>query len=424
MSFRDTLGSKLREVREQAQLVVKNIKLPKSIPTFDDMAALDDYIHSEEYNVRGQPQEYKNSGRLLDRQQPTQSCHEQRQDVTIDNYLDETSSNVSSKSTGASPAWSLLDQTSTVTPGTIEHHKHTRNRVEESLAPTITMSNKTQPDSERGVQTEAVTRKPLFLSIYTDTLQDTPPMSKSITTSISTGSMTNVLMDRVKLRNNDDVSLDKNDDEINPNFPLKKDHTTTLHNTSLFIDNTTTSNHPELRKSSRRFMEDLERRLEQPENDALGGNLQVPTMSGMELEIDHQPSPSPAPYFSRGSFGGAVLDTAMRNVQRMIRSSDQSSGVNEITMSSVIPPLARERTPKPSTSLREEQFSFAASDSVLSQSELEVLTRQTKFSQSSMQSLVMKALYEHRNYLFIAFTLLLAVFVYFLTQKSLDDNVT
>jgi hypothetical protein len=446
MSFRDTFGSRLREVREQAKEVVQNMKLPHSIPTFDDMAARDDYIHSEEFNVRGQPREYKNSRTMKDRQQITRSYPEQRQDIIMDDNLDETTSSISSevtKTATASPLWSLLDQPSIKSTGTIDYCNETcNNKAEEPIDPTFTMSNTTLSllnESDRAVQAEAVTilKHGTLLSIVTDTLQDIPTISKESTTKLPSGSMTNLPTDRIdKQRNNnnddDNDSLDEFDGENDPILSLmqlKQDHTTANFNeTSLNIEITPTSYQSQPKKSVRRFMDDLERRLELPENAAAAGNLLPSTISVMELEAGrhqhHQQSLSAAPYVTRASHVGAVLDMAMRNIQRMVQKSDPSPVALRNT-SSITPPLARVRTPKPSTTTRpEETFSITASDSVLSQSEFDALTRKTSsINQVSIESLVTTTttLYEHRNYLFIAFTLLLAVYVYFLTQKRLGD---
>ena len=62
-----------------------------------------------------------------------------------------------------------------------------------------------------------------------------------------------------------------------------------------------------------------------------------------------------------------------------------------------------------------------ASDSVLSQAELEALNHKMTTSQVS---LLTQLLHEYRSYWFIAFTMLLAVYVYLLTHKRLEDDVT
>ena len=52
-TFRDQASAKAKEAAQKLQT------LPTSLPTFDDMAQNDDYIHSEEFNVRGEPKKWK-----------------------------------------------------------------------------------------------------------------------------------------------------------------------------------------------------------------------------------------------------------------------------------------------------------------------------------------------------------------------------
>jgi hypothetical protein len=442
MSFRTSFASRLREVQEQAKEAVQNLELPKTIPTFDDMAARDEYIHSEEFNVRGQPRLYKTksndavNGVQQNRQQLQQPSYpEQRQGTTMDNDLDDEALSShfggSVSTASSSPAWSLLDQPSTEkSRKAINSDDSPTNENKEASAfskvshLTLTSDGRTSP----AAASTLTSSKPALLSIVNDTLQDTPPVAKHVNATHRLDSLPNLGHANVRrsiFQKSDDDSLD--DDENDPIMSLLHQEQQGDRSSSLNLDslnendnNVSILNSPATKKSSHRFMEDLEQRMQLPEEIMEAGNRRSPTFDGLKMEPDpsnQQQQSSAAPYFTRGPFGGAVLNMAMRNFQRIVTRSDINEGTSPQP-----PPLARERLHKVALKRPEEDFHVKNSDSVLTQAELEALKKPK--CQGSLQAVLMQALHEHRNYLFIAFTMILAIYVYFLTHKKLEDDVT
>ena len=73
------------------------------------------------------------------------------------------------------------------------------------------------------------------------------------------------------------------------------------------------------------------------------------------------------------------------------------------------------------TKQAQDDFHATASSSVLAEDDLAQLARLKK---SSTQIQLMKIFKENQQFAFIAFTLLLAAFVYFYSRKNLEDDVT
>jgi hypothetical protein len=408
MSFRDTFASRLREVQNQAK------DLSSRLPTFDDMAANDAYIHSEEFNVSGQPREYKQTQVLSAiHNQDNVERPEQRQGVTIDS-IDEASSTMSSSAAfhasmstmGSSSAWSLLDRP-------IPNHRNdTSNDIVNNALPdarkeeTTALSNNGNPqDDVVPVETPSKLSN-VLLSIVADTLQDTPPAIRSM------NHVNSSALPRLSNGNSDNDSDTSHNDDADSYHDEEDPILSMMRNDKGYLNNKTRKIRK--KKNRHRFMEDLDRRMEQP-NDA------VPTtFAALEVETatDQSEQPAPTAYFTRGPFGGAVLNMAMNKFNDIVNHSNSPKSNGGST-----PPLARERTPKPTTTPPEEDFHVTNSDSVLSASELEELKNKTLPQGTSLLHLA-QFLQEHRHFAFIAFTLTLAVVVYFFTHKNLEDGVT
>jgi hypothetical protein len=440
----DLFTSHLREVQKQAQDTIRKIELPTKIPTFDDLAAQDDYIHSEEFNVRGQPREYSKM------KQKQQQNDEETTGTNNNNNNDDRSSSMgmtamsrldedggydsfsTTGSTSSNASWSLLDrpgsvisdQTTISTATKLENDdddNNKNNKQPKEAEADVTTTNKTPTKSN-------IT----LLSIVTDTLQDTPPTVKLINTESNVISSSRIIPGVRKTSTvrsqsvSSDHSFDDDDEEDDPILSLLKKESS---NHTQQNDNSIDTNIQQIynddddddtttkitTKSTNRFIEDLDKRLETPEESMEAGR--IPNSAN-----DERP-PKPIPYFTRGPFGGAVLNMAARNFNRILKIPESSS-----QQPSIPPPLARGRPRKlVPTNRPEEDFHVASSTTILRQddlAELQQLKTKSILSGVSPSTMLLGSMQENRHFLFIGFTMLLAVFVYFWSQKRLEDDVT
>ena len=411
-NFRDTFASRLREVRAQAKELSNNLPTEMKLPSFDDMAAKDAYIHSEEFNVRGQPRQYEANSDGVNNALP-----EQRQGTTMDSIDEAVASQSSSSSFMTSPAaaWSLLDRPNGDGSAAIGDNNVLRSDQPEETVQQTSMDTKGDDDNLPGTSAFATPSKakppttPL-LAIVSETLQDTPPAVKQITP------VTDSALQRLtsSYSSNDSYTDSDDDNDSHHSFDEEDPILARMQHDKGFS---------KIRKKKKRstnknrFMEDLDKRLEQPNN-----NDSILPPSTLEIESDtlHQPTPT-TPYFTRGPFGGAVLNMAMTKLNTIVKKSSSSNRGSGST--SPTPPLARARmtTPKP-TPAPEDDFYVTTANSVLSANELQELKSKSKSGISLLQ--VAQLMQEHRHFAFIGFTLLLAVVVYFLTHRNYQDDVT
>ncbi|KAG7345553.1 hypothetical protein IV203_033084 [Nitzschia inconspicua] len=478
MSFRTSFASRLEEVRQQAKEAVQSLKkLPLSLPTFDDMAAKDEYIHSEEFNVQGQPRHYqtKRNNDTVNRtavvvQNGTSGLQERKEVlyppekrqgiITMENEMDEESYNHSSEY-ATTTTWSLLDQPSS--NNIIHNIQHDDNNLREETelsknakVDTESLSSSRQINSATATTTTSTSfpkpSKPVLLSIVSDTLlQEDESMDRilsaksSLPTFHSRDSQLPTFSNHSHDDNSSTTSLNEDSDNDNENDPIfslmrkqqqrqRPEHRDqpSMRNESHSVVSSESNYQTEsnmFQNSSHRILDDLECQLDLTEN-------QYPMEMGHQQPFDVQTfhgkktlqqSVESQKHQPRGSFGGALLDSAMRSWQRMVQRSDTN---NPSTEPANRPPLSRVR---PKTELteknrkEEESFHATQSESVLNPAELEALKRTTTSvtTNSLMQIFLIakQALGEHGNYLFIAFTMLLAVYVYFFTRKKLEDDV-
>mmetsp|Transcript_32525 Transcript_32525/g.54458 ORF Transcript_32525/g.54458 Transcript_32525/m.54458 type:complete len:427 (+) Transcript_32525:299-1579(+) len=426
MSFRD-FASKLREVREQAKVAVKRIELPTKLPTFDDLAAQDEYIHSEEFNVRGRPREYKRKQKDANGDDTVPA-----NDNGLQRQSDESSAYDSlSTTTETSSVWSLLDRPN----GGVDKN----DRGSTLVPPSLKQDDPPQQSEENKASTPVAVNKPQekkatpLLSIVADTLQDTHSDTRRTTASTSPPSVsTTCSASRSELDgdNDDDQSIEEDvDGEEDPILSMiqkeKQSLLPSFKSSSrggndipvLSLDESSKNSNI---KSSNRFMDDLDRRLETPEEQMEAGRIATEAWSTNEGDASASVAgQSETPYFTKGPFGGLVMNMALRNFNRIVKRSESAP------IRSSAPPLARERPQKSPVKHPEDEFQVQSSSSVLGRDDLAQLEQlKSRQGGGSKLLLLMEPMHENRRFIFIAFTMLLAVVVYFLTQKRLEDDVT
>lgn len=352
--FRD-FASKLRE---QA----------KKLPSFDDMAAKDEYIHTEEFNV------------------PSNNNTDSSISTT-----NNSNNNVDEASYSTESSWSLLDRpTAAVAMGT----QAKRNNDSDNNSLTDNENNSTDEilsiaDSR---QKAAKNASIPLLSIVSDALQQTSPIRKSIFPSISQDE-NDTSGDDNSYSNSDHSSEDLMDDEEDPILSMIRKNNNNDNSSNRKQPATTSVT---TKKSSSRFMDDL--RLQTPsENENYAIQQQQQQQQETTTTTQHQQPKIIGGFFNR------ILK----------RGSDVAS---KVPIS--LPPLNFQRTPKAvPVKQEEENFEITTSTLVLDDEDLKQLEELKKGGRGVPSS-------QNQHYIFIVFTLLLAIFVYFYTRKDIEDDVT
>lgn len=158
-------------------------------------------------------------------------------------------------------------------------------------------------------------------------------------------------------------------------------------------------------------MDDLDRRLATPEDQIESGVVGV---------LPSTQNQQPVQSLGTIPVGKWFKNVATARINQYLKRSDIGSSVHQSTKS--LPPLARQRpqvlneTNKP-----EEDFLVTASSSVLADDELAQLARLKQSSTENRLSIICR---ENRQFFFIAFTLVLSIFIYFYSRQTLEDDVT
>jgi len=406
------------KLREQAKDVVGNVKLP----SFDDMAKNDDYIHSPDFNVRS-------SGRRRQEDVESGSIISGSIISTSNNGNADEASHYSTES-----SWSLLDRssntslvaggktaaatttTTTTTPAVVttpvastrKAQNIDRFQSETSSSRSIGQSTEATPSesSNRPQQTKSSVS---LLSVVSDALQPTTPVQ----TAPGGNDYIRSRLDRHGTDEDSDQSSQDFDEEDPILSMLQKEKNP---------ENTTTNNTPTndqaptsvitIKKSSNRFMDDVRLQAPVDEDQSIDGIIKVhETESTSSVEATTTTT-------TKTSFGGFFKHTAalQNNFKRMVLRKDDAPSQQQ-QQSKKRPPLARERTTKAQPQSENFQITSATSAGMLGNDDLEQLKQlklagQSSSACSSIANFI-HYIQEHRHSLFATFTLLLAMYVYF-----------
>lgn len=396
MSFRGLEGSTMNfkglatKIRAQAQDAVSQL------PTFDDMAAQDDYIHSEEFNVRGQPRPSKKQ------EQPSQSSDKERRETSTEE------------------AWSLLDRriatpppdTRTVwSPEKVQLVQQKQDVL--SLPPSEIELQSTQTPSSQLVKNKSSSS--LLLSVVADALEETEDPERSTQKSDNYDDSSDNESEVLDSSEDDHNSLsDASDDDEDPIMLLirqsKPKHKTFQRQSKSpgkslekpELDEKHQSKTKKHLKHSNRFLDDLDQRLATPEDEmekGMGQNQQGQSADMLPNQLGN--------WFK--TFASSRVDRFLKRPTLLDASCKLAK-----------PPLTRGRSPKRNDSNKnpEDDFHVTVSSSVLADDELAQLAKM-KLSSTSQWSVLLN---ENRRYIFIAFTLILSAFVYYFSR--IEDDVT
>jgi hypothetical protein len=345
------------------------------LPTFDDMAAKDDYIHSEEFYVSGQKRLNKESS-------ITTAATTTRPETKPQSANIEEIASVSS--------WSLLDR-----PVSVVH----------AALPTPSQKPLVRDDSTPNRKTSQHDR------------METPTSSLSSRGEKSTQSMVSSLdhEDEEESQTSDSGRSDgynSDDDEYDEDDPImsmiRKPSSKVSKKKKTKNVKSKAADDGSPKKSSSRFLDDLDDRLSTPESRMEAGVV-------VGQSDDYTPPP---PVANRW---GWVNSMATEKMGQMLGRPTQARP----TTSSA--PLARKKPEvKAAAAPKEDDFYASSSTAVLADDELAQLAKM-KRSRSMMDQLCMllDSIKENRQFVFIAFTMLLAAAVYFYTRhRFIEDDVT
>jgi len=423
--------------RDQAKNVAAgNFKLP----TFDDMAQKDEYIHSPEFNVRG-------SGRSTSLRQQQQQ--EEHSVVTTNNGGGSTIDEASYYSTESS--WSLLDRpsrTNTSTgPGLVQSAGNTTS--------TTTPAHKKQHDVEEGkeivrqssivsnIQYKRRTSTGSLLSVVSDVLQPTTPVTPAAAAAATTSSGEyNRNQHRVVSDDdNSDQSSEDDFDEDDPIYSMIRNNNNNNNNSgsgnnnnnnykndrknnnrkNLGSDNEAPASVVTIKKSSNRFMEDL--RLEDVQDqdvDDIAKFASSATASTTDIQVEPK---------SGGPFGDYFKNAAVvQNFNRVVL----RKGPNTDPAAARVPPppLARQGTTGNQPNKDPFEITTSTSAGMLGDKDLELLKQlklksaageaasSSSSKSSSSSGSILSHLWEHRHFAFVAYTVLVCIYVYFRRART------
>ncbi len=387
------------KLREQAKDVVGNVKLP----SFDDMAKNDEYIHSPDFNVRSRRrQEDVESGSVVS-------------GSIISTSNNGTADEASHYSTESS--WSLLDRSSstslvaggkttgaaatTTTPSTRKTQNIDRFQSETSSGSrSIEQSPEATPSESSNRQQQNKSSVSL-LSVVSDALHPTTPAQPPT-----------VGNEHIRSRLDQHTENDNDSDQSSQDFE-EEDPILSMLRKEKNPDDTTKKQPSDqaptsvitIKKSSNRFMDDV--RLQSPVNEdqSIDGIIKARETESTSTE-------------TKTALGGLFFkNAALQNFKRMVLRRGDAPSQQQQTQQKKRPPLAREKTTKSQPQSENFQIKSATSAGMLGDDDLEQLKKlklagQSSSACSSIPNFI-HYVQEHRRLLFVAFTLLLAMYVYF-----------
>ena len=386
------------------------------------MAATDDYIHSEEFNVRGSASSSKIQQKKMKRL-AKQASTGASTGTDLDNQEGDGSSSMGS-------SWSLLDRrinaSKTQGAASLSVASSQENFVSddgsaESPGPSFAepkyikplSSSQSQPvHSKQERSLKKKTSMPL-LSVVVNAL-DNNPTTRDASSAISSAA-NSVAWSANESSSENDGSTD-NDDSCSSNGDsiddaedpimsmIRNDTATSASNANFPTTKIKTKNYK--KKKASRLLDDLDRRL------LLEGTSERRPQEPSPKEHD-QPQPST---FQFGNWAKSVMATQVNRVFRR-----EGTILPIIATISSPPPLARART-KTSNISEEEEVHVAASSSVLGDEELAQLANMKKPGFMQKMSHLLDSMQQNRHFLFVLFTLLLALFTYFYSRRSQEQD--
>lgn len=409
-------ASKLMAKAEEAAEAAKNFK------GFDEMADEDEYIHSEGLNVKGQNQK--------DQQQ------QQHQDREEANSL--ADSNIS-----AEPTWSLLDRPAVASQSAAPENSgrgRTISRNASTISSTSPASSISPPPRQRPPparpkftqptpQPAAPARSAMsYMSVVADALESRPISEAARQTNRQQSSFSGYDTDNeesVKHQEEESSSSSSSDDSSDDEDDAILSQIRQSKSGSSREKRHRKKNKKRKKKDPNRFMEELNRRGPTP----IPGSSSAAEFSRKQQQkqqaLEMEPLVNATDDNNSGSGGGR-----MANLKKWISPFQRNSPDSVVAKATSFlkkGPLSRrdpEAPPPPEEADGVEEFQVVAGSSVLSDDELQALAQMNSQSKMSMLSpmMLMPVVKKNPREAFIVFTMLLAIFVFFFTRKTSNEN--
>lgn len=336
------------------------------LPSFDDMAANDEYIHSEEYNVK---------------KRVTSSAFEN------------SSSSSDSDSKTSSGAWSLIDRR--INQSSMNNSIHTnsasssivhlsQNSVETQSQSSTTMigDGPSVPNVQSSMTSTLTTKQPTMLSVVADALreQEQPQVASDSEVSIESNS------------SRGDDSSDDEGDEDDPILLLMRQSEPKQQRSRIKKKKKRQGK----TKNSHRFLKDIEDQI-------IDYRQAEPLQTNAKDTLETPTTAKGFAYWVKSVASSQVNKILQPEIPKKVYSSA---------------PLAMTRIKEP-TKQNDNDFSTANSTSLLGADELTELAKLKKQSnQQGLVRIVMESLFEKRHFVFIFLTLILALLLYFFALEK------
>ncbi|KAL3933011.1 MAG: hypothetical protein SGBAC_010587 [Bacillariaceae sp.] len=355
-------------MREQAK------EAAKKLSSLDEMAAKDDYIHTEEFNVKGEkPKE------------ETRKSQNSEEDSTSD----------------APSPWSLIDQ-----------RIFRKEAAETSSIPSA-------PHSSQASFGSNLTEDECSTPAATDTaIESAPKQSRSVMMSVVTDAMTARQASPEKAEVDDSsVASDSSSDSDSWNDGDEEDPILSMIRSSKGEDDKPKKKKPKKKSSKKeekpkmhRFLADMADAENQLEIDSQSNGEQAPA-SSIPLALPATPK----------ELGSWMKNMASNQMNKILRRPDPSQS----TGTSAAPPLASTwRSPKRTPNPLHQEYQSQDSTDLLGDDDLKQLAMLKQANSGGKFSAMMGSLHDYRQYGFIAFTLILSGVVYFFKFGALEDGVS
>mmetsp|Transcript_21053 Transcript_21053/g.51801 ORF Transcript_21053/g.51801 Transcript_21053/m.51801 type:complete len:392 (-) Transcript_21053:43-1218(-) len=376
------------KMREQAR------DAAKKLPSFDEMAAKDDYIHKEEFNVKGEKGENEGGAESQNSQQ-------------------------NSSSDAPSP-WSLIDQ-----------RIFQKEAAESSSLPSIPQNEEVQVSFHKSNPTEVDEERPLIANDPPIEAAPTPKPRQLMMSVVTDAMIAKPAAPEKAEEDETSVASDSSSDSDSWNEGDEEDPILQMMRQSKGGDDKPQQKKKKPKKSKKkssskeeekpkmhRFLADMADAENQLETNSQSNEEEqaAPGISSSSIPLSLPATPK--------ELGSWMKNMASNQMNKILRRPDPAS---QSTASTAAPPLASTwKSSKPAPNpLQEENFHSEDSKNLLGVDELKQLAmlKKVNFSGGKL-SAMMGALYEYRQFAFILFTLIFAGVVYFFKFSELEDGVS
>ncbi|CAJ1906702.1 unnamed protein product [Cylindrotheca closterium] len=372
------------KMREQAR------DAAKKLPSLDEMAAKDDYIHKEEFNVKGEKQEeeqQRNGERRIKKEENSSDT------PTPWSLIDKRIFQNEASETPSIPSKPQSDEAS-----------FKSSLTEEEDIPLIV--------NDSPIETAPKKTRPLMMSVVTDAMTARPASPETC----EVDDESSVASDSSSDSDSWNDEGDEEDDPILSMIRKSKVEDGAAQKTKKPKKSNSKTSKKQLAKEEKpkmhRFLADMADAENQMETNSQSNEEQT-SISSISLSLPATPR----------ELGSWMKNMASNQVNKILKRPDLSQ--SSTTTTSSAPPLASRWKSKLAAVIpMQEEYHSQDSADLLGDDELRQLASFKQSNSGGKLSTMMAAMYEYRQFAFILFTLILAGVVYFFKFSELEDGVT